>query len=140
MRISLSRRGDYAVRAMLALAERDERDGFLSARRIADRMHIPAPFASHVLADLMRAGLVTGSAGRRGGYRLAHPAVSISLLQVIDASSDEATSPRCVLRGIPCDPDGRCAVHDSIAGATEAARAALAAASLRELVRDRPPR
>src|ERR1044071_4539628 len=106
MRITLSRRGDYAVRAMLALAEHDRPDGYLSARRIADRTNIPAAFASHVLADLMRAGLVRGSAGRTGGYRLAEPAASITLLRVIDASNGEIGAPRCVLRGIPCDPDG----------------------------------
>jgi Rrf2 family protein len=137
MRITLSRRGDYAVRAMLALAEHEEPTAYLSARRIADRTNIPASFAPHVLADLVRAGLVTGSPGRSGGYRLAHPAASITLLRVIDASGGEPAPPRCVLRGIPCDAGGRCAVHDTIAGATDAARAALAQMSMADLVRGR---
>jgi len=137
MRISLSRRGDYAVRAMLALAEHDRPDSYLSARRIADRTNIPASFAPHVLADLTRAGLVTGSPGRSGGYRLAEPAASITLLRVIDAANGESGAPRCVLRGIPCDPGGRCAVHDSMAGATVAAREALAGTSMSDLARER---
>jgi len=151
MRVTLSRRGDYAIRAMLALAEhevlpgthpaggtgRPNGNGYLSTRRIADRMHIPAPFAAHVLADLTRAGLVTGSPGRLGGYRLAAPPDTITVLRVVDAADGDAEPPRCVLRGMPCDPDGRCAVHDTVAGATRAARAAMAGTSVADLVRAR---
>ena len=146
MRVTLSRRGDYAVRAVLALAEHalgadvgasdasaDNR--LVSTRRIADRMNIPAAFAAHVLADLTRAGLVTGTAGRRGGYRLALQPESITVLQVVDAAEAPAEPPRCVLRGMPCNPDGRCAVHDTVTEATRAARAAMSRTSMADLVR-----
>ena len=141
MHITLSRRGDYAVRAILALAEHEIQvgDGLLSTRRIADRMQIPAPFASHVLADLVRAGLVTGSAGRRGGYRLAVRPDAITVLRVFDATDGADEPPRCVHRGMPCDTDGRCAVHDTVAGATRAARDAMAATSMADLVRRMHP-
>jgi Rrf2 family protein len=149
MRVTLSRRGDYAIRAMLALAEHDlgapaqglagaapaRGNGCLSARLIADRMHIPAPFAAHVLRDLTRAGLLTASPGRHGGYRLARPPDSITVLRVVDAADGHGAPPRCVLRGMPCDPDGRCAVHDTVAGATQAARAAMDGTSMADLVR-----
>lgn len=149
MRVTLSRRGDYAVRAILALAEHEleataavrggavkaSGNDLLSARRIADRMHMPAPFAAHVLADLTRAGIVTGSAGRRGGYRLAAPADSITLLQVVDAAESEGDPPRCVLRGMPCDSGKPCAVHATVAEATRAARAAMGGTSMAALVR-----
>jgi len=144
MRITLSRRGDYAVRAILALAQHEVEvspgatagagNHLLSTRRIADRMRIPAPFASHVLADLVRAGLVTGSAGRRGGYRLAVPPTSITVLRVVDAAERAGGPPRCVLRGMPCDPTGRCAVHDTLESATRAARAAMESTTVADLV------
>ncbi|MBM4408330.1 MAG: transcriptional regulator, partial [Chloroflexi bacterium] len=53
MRLELTRRGDYAVRAMLALAAATAADGPLSARRIASQMGIPARFVPHVLQDLV---------------------------------------------------------------------------------------
>jgi len=136
MRIALSRRGDYAIRAMLALAEHEApgADGLLSARLIAERTRIPAGFAAHVLTDLVRSGLVRGSAGRAGGYRLAAPAASISLLRVVEAAEGRVIATRCVLRGSPCDPDGRCVVHDVIARTTGAAAAELARTSLADLV------
>ncbi len=133
MRITLSLRGDYAVRTMLALGEHRE-DGLLSAGRIADRMQIPVRFVAHVLSDLTRAGLVAGRPGRRGGYRLARPAGEIDLLRIVDAAEERGGVARCVLRGGPCDPDGRCAVHDSFRAADEALRRELAATRLSELV------
>jgi Rrf2 family protein len=139
MRVSLSLRGDYAVRAMLALAthEHGSTDAgtvpLLSAGAIASRMRIPPRFAAHVLGDLVRASLVIGSTGRRGGYRLARPSSEIDLLQIVDAAERDDAPARCVLRGIPCDPAGRCAAHDAFSAATAAVRDELADTSLASL-------
>jgi Rrf2 family protein len=151
VRVTLSLRGDYAVRAMLALAEHEAAgqaatgqavngDGqpLLSAGRIADRMRIPQRFVAHVLGDLGRAGLVVGATGRRGGYRLALPADRIDLLRIVDAAEPSGTPARCVLRGIPCDPAGRCAVHDAFSAATAAVRAELASTRLASLAGGEP--
>ncbi len=134
MRVSLGMRGDYAVRAMLALATVEGQDRPASVRWIAERMAIPVRFLPHVMTDLSRAGLVVGSPGRRGGYRLGRPANEINVLEVVDAVDPaDGEIPRCVLRGGPCRPDGRCAVHDVFAGATKALRASLSEQSLAEI-------
>jgi Rrf2 family protein len=132
VRVVLSLRGDYAVRAMLALAAHNG-DGWLSAPRIAERMSIPVRFLPHVLTDLSRAGLVVGQPGRTGGYRLALPAGEIDLLRIVEAVEDTSEPARCVLRGGPCSVDGRCAVHDSFAGATKVLRAELGRSNLAQL-------
>jgi len=102
-------------------------------RWIAERMSIPVRFLPHVMADLNRAGLVLGAPGRRGGYRLARPASEIDVLQVVDAVEPDGDVRRCVLRGGPCTPEGRCAVHDLFNGASDAVRTALSSQSLRDL-------
>src|SRR5262245_9217788 len=112
MRLALTRRGDYAVRTMLALATHDGGD-WMSVPRISAAMAIPERFLPRVMADLTRAGLVEGRAGRTGGYRLARAASEISLLDVIDAVEPEPEPRSCILRGVPCGVDGRCAVHDA---------------------------
>lgn len=119
---------------MLALGKAPAGE-LVSAARIAAEMDIPARFVAHVLADLRRAGLVVGQTGRGGGYRLAMPAGSIDLLRIVDAAQDHVAPARCVLRGGPCDVDGRCAVHDAFSAATAALRAELAATSLETLAR-----
>jgi Rrf2 family protein len=122
---------------MLALGEH-RGDRLLSAGRIAERMQIPVRFVAHVLADLTRAGLVAGRPGRRGGYRLAVPAAEIDLLRIVDAAEERGNLVRCVLRGGPCDPDGRCAVHDAFAAANHSLQRELAATHLSELVANLP--
>ena len=119
MRLALTRRGDYGVRAMLALAAEHE-VGWLSVPRISSAMQIPEGFLPRVMTDLTRAGLVEGRPGRTGGYRLARPASAITLLDVIAAVEPEPDPRSCILRGGPCGLDGRCAVHDAFTDARDA--------------------
>ena len=132
MRLELTKRGDYAVRAMIALA-RGHGNGLLSARRIADAMVIPVRFLPQVLGDLQRAGLVEAAPGRSGGYRLARDAASISLLDVIEAVEGDTRRRECVLRGGPCGIDGTCDVHNVFFEGQEALRGTFAASTLADL-------
>ena len=132
MRIELSRRGDYAVRAALALAILD--DGRpVSARRIAERMRIPPGFLAHVLTDLVRAEIAIGTTGRSGGYKLAVPASQIDLLRIVDAAEERGDLPRCVIRGGECRAATRCAVHVAFDSANVAMRRELASTTLADL-------
>lgn len=138
MRLELTKRGDYGVRAVLALA-RAEAGVLVSARRIADAMAIPVRFLPQVLGDLARAGLVEASPGRAGGYRLTRAADAISLLEVIEAIEGESRRRTCVLRGGPCGLDGTCDVHDVFSAGQEALLATLGGTTLGELARRRAP-
>jgi Rrf2 family protein len=132
MRLELTKRGDYAVRAMLALG-RGEGGRLLSVRRIAADMSIPPRFLPQVMGDLVRARLVKGMPGRTGGYRLSRPATEISLLTIVEAVEGGSRRQTCVLRGGPCRLDGTCDVHDAFAGAQEAMIASLEAVTLADL-------
>jgi Rrf2 family iron-sulfur cluster assembly transcriptional regulator len=129
MKVELTKRGDYAVRAMLALAGAAEEEP-LTARQLAERTRVPASFLPQVMADLSRAGLVSGRIGRIGGYRLARPPGAISLLEIIETIEGDSRRTVCVLRNGPCGVDGRCAAHESFYAAQEALRATLAGATL----------
>jgi Rrf2 family protein len=133
MRLELTRRGDYAVRAMLALATRDRREP-TSVPEIAAAMDIPVGFLPRVMGQLVHAGLVTSTAGRRGGYSLARRAIPITLLEVIEAVEGDSRRQTCVLRGGPCRPDGTCQVHDAFFGAQAALLDRLRAVTLEDLV------
>ena len=136
MRLALTRRGDYAVRAALALTDAGEHR--LSARAIAERMRIPPSFIGQVMADLSRAGVVRGAVGRRGGYRLARPARAISLLDAIEAVEPAGRARTCVLRGIPCGSSGTCAVHETFVRGEDAVLDVLRRTTLRDIVVDAP--
>ncbi len=134
MRLELTRRGDYAVRAMLALA-RVEEGRRLSARAIATQMTIPVRFLPQVMADLVRADLVDAVIGRSGGYRLSRDPARISLLDVIEAVEGDSRRQTCVLRGGPCGLDGFCDVHAVFFEAQDALLRPLAATTLADLGR-----
>jgi Rrf2 family protein len=132
MRLELTRRADYAVRAMLALSVPDGPRP-QSVRRIAERMGIPPRFLPQVMHDLSKAELVEAFAGRHGGYRLGRPAGEISLLDVIEAVEGDTRRQSCVLRGGPCGVEGFCAVHDVFAGAQDDVLARLEKARLADV-------
>jgi Rrf2 family transcriptional regulator, iron-sulfur cluster assembly transcription factor len=130
--MELTKRGDYAVRAMLALA-RDGEGRRLSVRRIAEEMAVPVRFLPQVMGDLAAAGLVEATTGRSGGYRLTRPPAGITLLDVVEAVEGDSRRRTCVLRGGPCGLDGYCDVHDVFFAAQDAMLGTLAAATLADL-------
>jgi Rrf2 family iron-sulfur cluster assembly transcriptional regulator len=132
VRLDLTKRGDYAIRAMLALA-RAQNGTLLSVRRIAADMAIPRGFLPQVMLDLGRAGLVDAVAGRSGGYRLRRPAADITLLDVVEAVEGDSRRRTCILRGGPCSVGGVCEVHEAFFSAQGAMLAALGQATLADL-------
>ena len=129
MRLDLTKRADYAIRASLALARAGEGKR-LSARRIAEEERIPGQILPRIMTDLSRAGLVTSVPGRSGGYMLARPSATVSVLDVIEAVEGDAHRRTCVLRGGPCRVEGVCDVHAVFFEAQEALLATLGAATL----------
>ncbi len=130
--MELTKRGDYAVRAVLALARLP--DGkLLSVRRIAEEMTIPVRFLPQVMGDLVAAGLVEATTGRAGGYRLARPAMAVTLLDVVEAVEGDSRRRNCVLRAGPCGVDGFCDVHDVFFAAQDAMLDMLGAARIGDL-------
>ena len=132
MRIELSRRGDYAVRAMLTLAP--EGTGWLTAAELAARTAMPVSFVPQVVGDLVRAGYVITRRGRLGGYAIACDPAAVTLLGIVEAVDGDGRRRTCVMRGGPCGAGGaHCAVHDAFEGAGLAADRTLASVSLADL-------
>jgi len=74
---------EYGLRCMLQLALRPAET--VSLTELARQENIAPPFAAKVLLRLRRAGLVLAARGRRGGYTLAAPPESITVLAVLSA-------------------------------------------------------
>ena len=80
MRLSL--RGEYALRALVALGETHDTD-VVSMQVISDQQEIPKRFLEQILNDLRAGGFVESKRGIAGGYRLARSPEDITLAQVI---------------------------------------------------------
>ncbi len=83
LRMRLSARADYALRAAIELAASPE--GHVTAEQLARAQQIPAKFLEAILTQLRRAGLVRSQRGPDGGFWLARPAGDISLADIIRA-------------------------------------------------------
>jgi Rrf2 family iron-sulfur cluster assembly transcriptional regulator len=133
MDITLSKTGDYAVRAAIALAASYEGGRYVTIAEVAERMALPRAFTPQILGLLAKAGIAESKAGRGGGYRLTRDPGSIPILEVVEAAEGSLINTRCTLRGGPCLRDDRCLVHDTWMAAGEAFRRALAATSLTDV-------
>ncbi|MFZ0013391.1 MAG: Rrf2 family transcriptional regulator [Acidimicrobiia bacterium] len=132
MQLSLKRKGDYAVRAMISVGRHYE-TGLRQARQISTEMHIPYKTLTLVLAGLVAERMLVAAHGPKGGYRLARPPSEISLLDIVEAAEGPATFDHCVLRDGPCDWETTCPVHDAWARTQEALIRELASTSLAEV-------
>lgn len=112
MQIALGKKGDYSVRAVLALA-RAYGDGRRKARHIARIMDIPVRYLPQVMAPLVKVGLVQATAGPDGGYELTRQPGAITLLDVVEAAEGPIAGDHCLLQGGPCDWAQVCPVHDA---------------------------
>jgi len=85
--MKLSTKGRYAVTAMLHLALYDKK-GSLPLADLSESQGISQSYLEQLFARLRASGLVRGTRGPGGGYRLARPAGDISVADIISAVDD----------------------------------------------------
>ena len=90
--VKVSAKSDYAVRALLELADAGE--GPIKGERLAQTQGIPLKFLENILIDLRHADIVRSQRGAEGGYWLARSSDSISLGEVIRAVDGPLASVR----------------------------------------------
>src|SRR5687768_3219593 len=95
----ISKRTDYATRAVLALAIAD--GASLSIAELARRTAVPASVLEQVMPTLRNAGIVRSERGRLGGYRLNRPAEEITLERVVRLFQGQLAPIGCATRRTP---------------------------------------
>src|SRR5512145_172911 len=95
----LSKRGEYGMRAMLALAE-PARQGnapvMMQIKEISRREKISPKFLEQILLALKNAGLLHSKMGVGGGYYLARSASEITLGQIFRVLDGPVAPIKCV--------------------------------------------
>ena len=93
--LELSRKSDYALRAVIYLARiPPQRYGRVS--EIAKAKDIPQAFLAQILPILANRGVVKSQQGAHGGYALARSAESITFLEVIESVEGPLRLNKCV--------------------------------------------
>jgi Rrf2 family protein len=108
--VDITRKSDYAIRMMTALAA-DDAACPISVRELAEARGVPYAFARSVQRDLLAAGLITVTRGVAGGMCLARPATEITLLEVVESIQGRLSISVCANDPEWCAQSGKCATH-----------------------------
>ena len=107
----LSQTAEYALRAVVHLAEQDA-DTLTPVAEIAAALEVPANYLSKILHQLARAGVVESTRGPRGGFRLGAAADAITLGEVVSAFDSLKDQKRCLLGRPRCSDANPCGAHE----------------------------
>ena len=130
----LSRKGLLAIAAVIDVAQHG-RGRPVSAKALAERHHLPARHLEPVLQALVRAGILKGIRGPRGGYELARERRRINADEILRAAGT-IEEPDAPAEGSPVVNQ---VVIPAIGQAERAFSLALSRISVEELVRKAEP-
>jgi len=95
--MKLSKKTDYALRALLYLSLRHER-GSVQIKEISAEEKLPTKFLESILLSLRKAGILHSKLGLNGCYSLARPPEQITLGEVIRVLDGTLAPMSCVSR------------------------------------------
>ncbi|MHC4598321.1 MAG: RrF2 family transcriptional regulator [Planctomycetota bacterium] len=132
MKVKLSTRARYGLRAVLDIAE-SQGDRPVMLRGISERQEISAKYLEHLLADLRKAGIVRSRRGAGGGFELNREAEKISLLTIVVALETDFGTTECVRDPSMCHRAPRCPTRLVWAKVSEAMNRTLEGLTLADL-------
>ncbi len=110
--LKLSKKVDYALIALMHLAQQDE--GASSAREVATIYGMPQDLLAKVLQKLARSGLVGSRQGMKGGYSLARPAEAITVARVIEVVEGQPALTQCLTDLGACEQFDTCNIKSPL--------------------------
>ncbi|MBX3441761.1 MAG: Rrf2 family transcriptional regulator [Planctomyces sp.] len=107
--MKLSRKSDYALRALVTLTER-RGDGPISVRELAEVNDVPRRFLEQIMLELKASGFVRSVPGRVGGFELAMAPELVTMGSVVRLFEDMLAPIACVsaTHYEPCSQEWRC--------------------------------
>jgi Rrf2 family protein len=112
--VKLSLRGEYALRALLVLAQHYGQP-VVRIQTVSEQQNIPKRFLEQILNDLKSAGIVQSRRGVAGGYRLARRPEEVTLAAVVRHIEGALAPVSCVseryYEKCSCPDESRCAIR-----------------------------
>ena len=108
----ISKRTDYATRAVLALAIADN-EAPITLGELARRTAVPPSVLEQVMPTMRTAGIIRSERGVHGGYRLNRRPDEISLEQVVRLFQGQLAPIACATRSHPepCPMSAECSLR-----------------------------
>lgn len=109
--LQVSRKVDYALRAVIHLANEEANDRACSVSEIAARERIPRQFLEKIVQQLIHKQLVRSRRGPRGGYVLGRSPDQMTFRDVIEAVEGPISLNVCVGEHPDCFLLGACGMN-----------------------------
>jgi Rrf2 family protein len=135
----LSQSAEYALRAMVHLAEQDGEETRMQSDEIADVLGLPRNYLSKILHELVRSGLLKSTRGPKGGFTLAEPPDQITLERIVGVFDPQllADERRCLMGQEICSDDEPCPAHNRWKAVSLGVRVFFSETTLAELAADK---
>lgn len=109
---------DYALRVLIFLGSNTDR--LVTIREISEGFDVSRSHLMKVVNHLIREGFVEGVRGNGGGLRLASPAASIGVGDVVRRVECDLELVECFAEGCGCILDPNCKLKSTLANALRA--------------------
>lgn len=109
--MQVSRKIDYALRAVIHLANEEASERACTVGEIAARERVPRQFLEKIVQELIHKGLVRSQRGPRGGYVLARPPDQVTFRHVIEAVEGPISLNACTGEHADCSLLGACGME-----------------------------
>ncbi|MGQ9653244.1 MAG: RrF2 family transcriptional regulator [Thermodesulfobacteriota bacterium] len=134
----LSKKAQYGTRAMLELALNHGR-GVVSLSHVARQQGISLKYLEQLIRPLRRAGIVEGTRGATGGYRLTRSPSQISVGEVIRALEEPMNPVECLDDTRLCERSGQCRARGVWAYLSHSIQRTLDAITLDDILMQQDP-
>lgn len=103
---------EYAIRAMVYIAQKTRSGGKIGIKEIARGIDSPEPFLAKILQDLSRKELLLSVKGPHGGFFLDSSKSSVTLSDIVKAVDGDELFTGCGLGLRKCNAKAPCPIHD----------------------------
>jgi Rrf2 family protein len=106
----LSRKADYALRAMVELASAPNET--ISTKELAHKIQVPYTFMTKIITELSVHKFVKITRGNKGGAKISCDLKKTTALQIVEAISGPLLLNRCIDQPKICSRTNFCSLHE----------------------------
>jgi Rrf2 family protein len=108
----ITRKTDYAVRALCSLARNGRR--IVPVSELSEQLVIPRPYLRGILQILRKRGLLHSFRGKGGGFKLSRAPSDILLVDLVEIFQGPVKFDKCIFREHICPDMQTCVLREEI--------------------------